>query len=115
MKNNEKSIRDESLLANSEKLKELADYQKGSIVSRTLIDKKTGTVTVFAFDEGQGLSEHTVPFDALVYCSEGEVEIVISGNPHHLMEGDVIIMPADEPHSLKAIKKFKMVLVMIRN
>lgn len=77
--------------------------------------KKTGTITVFAFDEGQGLSEHTAPFDALVYLLEGEVEIVISGNPLRLKEGEIVIMPANQPHALKAIKKFKMLLTMIRS
>jgi quercetin dioxygenase-like cupin family protein len=90
-------------------------YQEGSIVSRTLIEKKTGTVTLFAFDEGQGLSEHTAPFDALVHLIDGEAEIVISGNPFHLKAGEIILMPANEPHSLKALKKFKMILTMIRS
>ena len=90
-------------------------YQEGSIVSRALIDKKTGTVTLFAFDEGQGLSEHTAPFDALVHLIDGEAEIIISGNPFHLKEGEILIMPAGEPHSLKALKKFKMILTMIRS
>ena len=89
-------------------------YQDESIVSRTLIEKKTGTVTLFAFAEGQGLSEHTAPFDALVHLIDGEAEIVISGNPFHLKAGEIIIMPAGEPHSLKALKKFKMILTMIR-
>lgn len=94
---------------------ELADYQKGSVVSRTIIDKNTGTVTFFAFDEGQGLSEHTAPFDALVHILEGEAEIAISGKPLRLKEGEMVIMPAHQPHSLKAITKFKMVLTMIRS
>ncbi len=96
------------------KLAELADYQKDSIVSRTMVDKKTGTVTFFAFDKGQGLSEHTAPFDALVYLLDGEAEIVISSQAFHLKEGEMIIMPANNPHSLKATKKFKMMLTMIR-
>ena len=93
----------------------LADYQKDSIVSRTLIDKNTGTVTFFAFDEGQGLCEHTAPFDALVYLLDGEAEITISGKSHTLKEGEVIIMPANEPHAVKALKKFKMMLTMIKS
>ncbi len=97
------------------KLAELADYQEGAVVSRTLLDKKTGTVTFFAFDEGQGLSEHTAPFDALVYLLDGEAEIVISGKPFHLKEGEMVIMPANQPHSLRAVKKFKMILTMIRS
>ncbi|NJE06334.1 cupin domain-containing protein [Thermococcus sp. M36] len=96
------------------KLKELVEYQEGSIVSRTLLDKKTGTVTLFAFDRGQGLSEHTAPFDAMVYVLEGEVEVTISGKPYRLKEGEMIIMPANEPHALTALDRFKMLLVMIR-
>ena len=92
----------------------LVDYQDGSVVSREVIKKKTGTVTVFAFDEGQGLSEHTAPFDALVYLLDGEAEIVISGKPFRLQAGEMIIMPASEPHALKAVKRFKMMLTMIR-
>jgi quercetin dioxygenase-like cupin family protein len=94
---------------------DLADYQEGAVVSRTLIDKKTGTVTFFAFDEGQGLSEHTAPFDAMVYLLEGEAEIVISGSPLRLREGEMVIMPANQPHSLSAVSKFKMILTMIRS
>ncbi len=97
------------------KLVDLADYQEGSVVSRTIIDKKTGTVTLFAFDEGQGLSEHTAPFDALVYLLDGEAEIVISGKPLHLKGGEMVIMPANDPHALKAITRFKMILTMIRS
>jgi len=95
-------------------LKDLVHYQEGSVVSREVISKPTGTVTAFAFDEGQGLSEHTAPFDALVQVLDGEVVIRISGQPHHLKEGEMIIMPAGEPHALKAVKCFKMLLVMIR-
>ena len=93
----------------------LADYQGGSIVSRTIIDKKTGTVTFFAFDQGQGLSEHKAPFDALVYLLDGEAEITISGRPFQLKTGEMVIMPANEPHALKALKRFKMILTMIRS
>jgi len=97
------------------RLVDLADYQEGSIVSRTIIDKKTGTVTFFAFDKGQGLSEHTAPFDALVYLLDGEAEIVISGKPFRLKAGEMVIMPANDPHALKAVTRFKMVLTMIRS
>ena len=97
------------------KLVDLADYQKGSVVSRTIIDKKTGTVTLFAFDEGQGLSEHTAPYDALVYLLDGEAEVVISGKPFRLKRGEMVIMPANDPHALKAITRFKMILTMIRS
>ncbi len=97
------------------KLVDLADYQKGSIVSRTVIDKKTGRVTFFALDEGQGLSEHTAPFDALVYLLDGEAEVVISGKPFCLKTGEMVIMPANEPHALRPITTFKMILTMIRS
>jgi quercetin dioxygenase-like cupin family protein len=96
-------------------LTDLADYQEGSIVSRTIVDKKTGTVTFFAFGEGQGLSEHTAPFDALVYLLDGEAEVVVSGKPFRLKRGEMIIMPANDPHALKAITRFKMILTMIRS
>lgn len=96
------------------KLIALADYQEGSVVSRTIINKKTGTVTFFAFDQGQGLSEHTAPFDALVFILDGEAEITISGKPVKVSEGEMLIMPANQPHALKAIKRFKMVLTMVR-
>lgn len=95
-------------------LADLIAYQAGSIVSRMVIQKDTGGVTLFAFDEGQGLSEHTAPFDALVQIIDGEAEITISGKPFHLKNGDAIIMPANKPHSLKALKKFKMILTMIK-
>ncbi len=97
------------------KLKDMINYQKDSVVSRTIIDKETGTVTLFAFDKGQGLSEHTAPYDAMVYVMDGEVEITISGKPYHLKEEDMIVMPANEPHALKALSKFKMLLVMVRD
>jgi len=93
----------------------LVNYQEGSVVSRTLIDKKVGTVTLFAFDKGQALSEHTAPFDALVNIIDGEAEIVISAIEHRVRKGEMIIMPANEPHALRAVEKFKMVLVMIRS
>ena len=105
----------EELLAQAIRLVDLVDYQEGSIVSRTIIDKKMGTVTLFAFAEGQGLSEHTAPFDALVYLLDGEAEITISGKPVSAREGEMVIMPANQPHALRAVKKFKMVLTMIRS
>jgi len=95
-------------------LVDMVNYQGESIVSKTIIEKKTGTVTLFAFDQGQGLSEHTAPFDALVQVLDGEVEIKISGKPYNLKQGEMIIMPADEPHALKAVKRFKMLLTMIK-
>ena len=105
----------EKLLSQAVRLIDLVDYQEGSVVSRTIIDKKTGTVTLFAFDEGQGLSEHTAPYDAFVYLADGEAEIVISGNAHHVKEGEMIIMPSNKPHALKAVKRFKMLLIMIHS
>jgi len=90
-------------------------YQDESVVSKTLIEKETGTVTLFAFDQGQGLSEHTAPFDALVCVLDGEAEIMISGNPYVLKTGEMIILPVNEPHSLKAVKRFKMMLTMIKS
>ena len=96
-------------------LTNLVNYQDESVVSKTLIKKETGTVTLFAFDQEQGLSEHTAPFDALVCVLEGEVEIRISGTPVILKQGEMITMPASKPHALKAIKKFKMMLIMIRS
>ncbi len=96
------------------KLTELVGYQNGSVVSREIISKKTGTVTIFAFDEGQGLSEHTAPFDALVHVFDGEAEISISGKPLRVKQGEMVIMPANQPHALKAIKRFKMMLTMIK-
>lgn len=94
---------------------ELVNYQEGSVVSRTIIDQKTATVTLFAFDKGQGLSEHTAPFDALVYVLDGEVEITISLKPLRLHAGEMVIMPANQPHALRAVEKFKMILTMIRS
>ncbi|KUK14387.1 MAG: cupin domain-containing protein [Synergistetes bacterium] len=97
------------------KLNGLVNYQEGSIVSRTLIDKKTGTVTLFAFDRGQGLSEHTAPFDAMVIVLEGKAQITIEGKAHLLSGGEMIIMPANKPHAVRAEERFKMLLVMIRD
>lgn len=102
-------------MAQNTKLIDLLDYQEEAIVSRTLIDKNEGTVTLFAFDKGQGLSEHTAPFDALVYLLDGQAEIIISGKAIKMKQGEGVIMPANKPHSLKAIKKFKMILTMIRS
>ena len=111
----EKEGKANDLVSGVNRLVDLVDYQRGSVVSRTIIDKKAGTVTLFSFEEGQGLSEHTAPFDALVYLLDGEAEISISGKPFHLREGEMIIMPANQPHALKALKRFKMLLAMIRS
>ena len=96
-------------------LSDLVEYQEGAVVSRTIMDEEKGTVTLFAFGEGQGLSEHTAPFDAIAHILEGEVEIIISGKTLNLQNGEMVIMPANEPHALKAKRKFKMILVMIRS
>jgi len=96
-------------------LAEIVSYQEGSVVSRQITKTETGNVTLFAFDAGQELSEHTAPFDALAHIVDGEAEIIISGKSHHLKMGDAIIMPADEPHAVKAPGPFKMLLTMIRN
>ena len=93
---------------------ELVSYQDGAVVSREIVKKPAGNVTLFAFDEGRGLSKHTAPFDALVHVLEGETEIMISGQPHQLQDGEMIRMPAGQPHALKALKRFKMILTMIR-
>jgi quercetin dioxygenase-like cupin family protein len=93
---------------------DLASYQDGSVVSRQITKEDAGNITLFAFDEGQELSEHTAPFDAVVHVLDGEAEVRIAGTPYHLKSGDAIIMPANEPHALKAIAKFKMLLTMIR-
>jgi quercetin dioxygenase-like cupin family protein len=93
----------------------LVDYQSGSIVSREIVKGTTGRVTLFAFDEGEGLSEHTSPFTALVQIIEGEAEIIIAGQPHRVQAGELILMPAGQPHALKALKRFKMILTMIRS
>jgi quercetin dioxygenase-like cupin family protein len=115
MEKEEKKNGPEELVAEVNRLVDLVAYQKGSVVSRTIIDKKTGTVTLFSFDEEQGLSEHTAPFDALVYLLDGEADISISGKPLRLREGEMVIMPANQPHALKAVKRFKMLLAMIRS
>ena len=103
------------LAAKATKLADLAKYQKNAIVSRTIIDKKTGTVTLFAFDETQGLSEHIAPFDAMVYILDGEAEITIENKPVRLKKGEMTIMPANKPHAVKALSPFKMLLIMIRD
>ncbi len=94
---------------------ELVAYQTGAIVSREIVKKKTGTVTVFAFDKARGLSEHTAPFDALVQVLDGVAEITVGGVHHSLGKDDMILMPANVPHALKAVERFKMILVMIRD
>ena len=114
METPKKQNENEHLLGQVSRLTDLVNYQEGSVVSRTLVEKNTGTVTLFAFAEGQGLSEHTAPFDALVYIFDGESDITIAGRSLHLKSGEMTIMPANQPHALKAVTRFKMMLVMIR-
>ena len=97
------------------RLADLVKYQEGSVVSRTIVKRATGTVTLFAFDEGQGLSEHTAAFDAVAHLLEGEVEITVSGKPLRVTAGEAVLMPANQPHALKALSRFKMLLTMIRS
>ena len=104
-----------TLAAQAAALTDLVAYQADAVVSRTLIDKKVGTVTLFAFDANQGLSEHTAPFDALVYVFDGKAEVTISGKPVQLDAGMVTLMPAGEPHAVKALSRFKMMLIMVRS
>src|SRR4030043_546456 len=96
------------LLANVLKLRDMVSYQEHSVISQEIIRKPSGTMTVFAFDKGEGLSEHTAPFDAVVYLLEGEAEIRIDGKPYSVKEGEMIIMPANKPHALKAVTRYKM-------
>jgi quercetin dioxygenase-like cupin family protein len=103
-----------NIIEEARDLVSLIDYQAGSVVSKEVIRKEKGTVTLFAFDKGQGLSEHTAPFDALVYIFDGNAQITIAGKARHLKAGETIIMPANKPHSLKAVERFKMFLVMIK-
>jgi quercetin dioxygenase-like cupin family protein len=111
-KHNQEKIK--KFVVQAQRLIDLIDYQEGSVVSRAIMDKRAGTVTLFAFDDNEGLSEHTAPFDALIYMLKGEAKVTISGKPFKLNEGELIIMPANEPHALSATTKFKMLLIMIR-
>ena len=104
----------ESLIGKAVEMSGLVSYHSGSVISRTLVDRKVGTITLFSFDAGQGLSEHTVPFDAFVQIVDGSAEVTIDGKKHLVSAGEFIIMPANIPHSMKAVEKFKMMLVMIR-
>ena len=108
-------MKEEDLTGKVAKMSELVEYHLGSIVSRTIIDKAEGTITLFAFEKGQGLSEHTAPFDAMVYILDGAAEVTISGKPLHLKQGEMVIMPANEPHALRATNRFKMMLVMVKS
>ena len=97
------------------RLIDLVDYQEGSVVSRTVVNRAKGTVTLFAFDEGEGISEHTAPFDAIAHVLEGESEITVSGKSLRTTAGEAVLLPANQPHALKALGKFKMLLTMIRS
>ena len=97
------------------KMVDLVDYQDSSVVSRTIIKKKTGTVTLFAFAQGEGLSEHTAAYDALVHIIEGEAEIVVSGTTFRLHAGEMVVLPANAPHAVSAVEPFKMILTMIKS
>jgi quercetin dioxygenase-like cupin family protein len=107
-------MNDISLNAKTVNAAGLLKYQEGSVVSRTVIDKPNGTVTVFAFDKGQALSEHTAPYDAIVHVLDGEVEVKISGKANVVRPGEMIVMPANDPHALKALTPFKMMLIMVK-
>jgi quercetin dioxygenase-like cupin family protein len=115
MEDNKEKESKENLASQVINLADFADYQEDSVVSRAIIDKNAGTVTFFAFDEGQGLSEHTTPYEAMIYLVEGEAGIVVADEPYHLKAGQMIIMPANQPHAVKAIKKFKMILTMVKS
>jgi len=104
-----------NLIGKAIALAELTKYQSGAIVSREVLRKPTGTVTAFAFDAGQALSEHTAPFDALICVLDGEAEMQIAGKPHQVEAGQMIILPAHKAHAVKAVTRFKMLLVMIRS
>ena len=108
------TVEKESIMALALNLADLLTYQEGAVISRTLIDKKVGTITVFAFAEGEGLSEHTAPFDAFVQIIDGTAEITIAGAGQAVEAGQIIILPANQPHALRALTQFKMLLVMIR-
>ena len=107
-------MNNESIIAKTVNAAGLIAYQEGSVVSRTVIDKPQGTVTIFAFDKGQALSEHTAPYDAVVHVLDGEVEVTISGKPSVVKPGEMIVMPANDPHALKALTPFKMMIIMVK-
>jgi quercetin dioxygenase-like cupin family protein len=114
MDNIKKQDSGEDLMARSLPLEGLVQYQPAAVVSRTVINRPTGTVTLFAFDQGQELSEHTAPFDAAVVCLDGQAEVTIAGQAQAVRRGEMIIMPAHKPHALKATSQFKMLLIMVR-
>ena len=95
-------------------LKQSVDYSEGGIVSKQVVKNNSGNLTLFSFDKGQGLSQHTAPFDAVVQILDGEAEVILDGVPHLLKEGETIIMPANVPHALNAVERIKMLLTMIK-
>lgn len=103
-----------NITGQAQELVKLVNYQDDSVVSKEIIRNDKGTVSFFAFDKGQGLSEHTAPFDAMVYVFDGKAEILIEGKPSIVKAGEMIIMPANKPHALKAVERFKMMLVMVK-
>lgn len=111
----EKQPTNDILSGQPSNLENLIAYQKDSVVSKTIIKKQTGTVTLFAFDKGQGLSEHTAPFEAIVFLADGEAEITVADKVHVVKKGQMIILPANVPHALTAISPFKMLLTMIKS
>lgn len=111
----EKKSNDEIILAQGKNLSDMIDYQNDSVVSKTIISKKTGTVTLFAFDKGQGLSEHTAPYDAMVYIADGEAQVTVTGKEIVVKKGEIIILPANKPHALLALSQYKMLLVMLKS
>jgi quercetin dioxygenase-like cupin family protein len=114
MKQKERKVPGEEL-SQPGKLADLIEYQKGSVVSRTVIYKKAGTVTLFAFDKDEGLSEHTAPYEAFIYIVEGEAEVNVAASSFILDAGDMFMLPANKPHALRGIQRFKMLLVMVRS
>ncbi len=109
-----RKVKDPKLAGQALNLASMVDYQEGSIVSRTLVDKDVGTVTLFAFDADQALSEHTAPFDALLHVFDGQAEVKVAGKPFEVNAGMITLLPAGKPHSVKATSRFKMMLIMIR-
>ena len=112
MERSDESIKNQ--LKEGKSLDMLIDYQDHSVVSKTIVQNKSGTLTIFAFDKGEELSEHTSPFDAFVYIIDGKAQITISGKSYHISKGQFLLMPANEPHALKAEDRFKMLLIMIK-
>ena len=105
----------QSNMTSTQNINQLINFQEGAVVSKEIVNQPTGTITLFAFDKGQGLSEHTAPYDALVVITEGLAEITVSGIRHEVKVGEMLLMPANAPHALKAIQPFKMVLTMIKS